>query len=170
VLIRSALVRDCPGLLVRAYRGTGAARTPIRVLRQAEPGPDVLMVLFAAVPDEIELAEPPEGLSFGVDTAPGGARVIDLRRLTPPVAAEIHGASFPDPVGDGLQAYLRADPSGRPAVLDLRSDDPSGLLRALGERLAGLGEGSAAEFGPAGLAVQLVNAPRRQLITRGASA
>lgn len=171
VLIRSALVHDCPGLLVRPYRGTGAARTPIRVLRQAELGPDVLLVLFDEVPDEIELAEPPEGLSFGVDISPGGARVIDLRKLTAPVAEEIHGQSFPDPVGgDGLQAYLRADPSGRPAVLDLRPGDPSGLLQALGERLSGLGEGTTAEFGPAGLAVQLVNAPRRQLITRGASA
>jgi hypothetical protein len=168
VLIRSALVHEVPGLLVRPYRGTGAARAPIRVLRQAELGPDVLLVLFDQVPDEIELAEPPEGLSFGIDTAPGGVRVVDLRGLTAPVAEEIHGASFPDPVGgDGLEAYLRADPAGRPAVLDLRPDDPSGLLRALGERLAGLGQGEAATFGPAALAVQLVNAPRRQLITRG---
>ncbi|MFD6157925.1 hypothetical protein ACFWF7_09990 [Nocardia sp. NPDC060256] len=36
--------------------------------RQARAlGPDVLLTLFEEVPDEIELSEPPEGLSFGVD-------------------------------------------------------------------------------------------------------
>ncbi|MEV7280828.1 hypothetical protein [Streptomyces sp. NPDC093111] len=29
--------------------------------------PDVLLVLFADVPDQVELAEPPEGLSFGIE-------------------------------------------------------------------------------------------------------
>ncbi|WP_242911490.1 YidB family protein [Actinomadura terrae] len=41
-----------------------------RALRQDTLGPDVLLVLFAAVPDEIELSEPPEGISFGIDLAP----------------------------------------------------------------------------------------------------
>ncbi|MEE6265647.1 hypothetical protein V2E29_08315 [Streptomyces diastatochromogenes] len=36
-------------------------------LRPPERGPDVLLVLFDDVPDEVDLAEPPEGLSFGID-------------------------------------------------------------------------------------------------------
>ncbi|MGW1997405.1 hypothetical protein [Embleya sp. NPDC001921] len=169
VLIRSALVHECPGLLVRPYRGHEQTRTPIRVLRQDTLASDVLLVLFADVPDEIELAEPPEGLSFGIDTAPGGIPVIGLRRLDAPVAQEIRGEAFPAPTGPtGLDAYLRPDPSGSPAILDLRPADPAGLLRALGARLAALGQPSAAAFGPAGLAVQLVNTPRRQLISRTA--
>lgn len=168
VLIRSALVQECPGLLVRPYRGHGETREPIPVLRQAELGPDVLLVLFADVPDEIELAEPPEGLSFGIDLALGDIRVIGLRRLDgDAIGQELTGKAFPDlaSVPQGLDAYLRPDLSGNPAVLDLRPDDDSGLLRSLAARLAALEQPSAAEFGPAALAVQLVNAPRRQLIT-----
>ncbi|MFD0344157.1 YidB family protein [Streptomyces sp. NPDC127117] len=36
--------------------------------RSSTLGPDVLLVLFAEIPDEVELAEPPEGLSFGIDS------------------------------------------------------------------------------------------------------
>ncbi|MFB7629478.1 hypothetical protein ACFC0M_00790 [Streptomyces sp. NPDC056149] len=170
VLIRSALVQECPGLLVRPYRGHGDdTRTPIAVLRQDVLGPDVLLVLFEQVPDEVELAEPPEGLSFGVDISQGERRVINLRRVDPPaVARQIDGEAFPHPEGpDGLDAYLRPDPAGRRAVLDLRPTAADGLLRQLGGRLAELGQSAADRFGPAGLAVQLVNAPRRQLLTRG---
>ncbi|MEU5192139.1 hypothetical protein AB0G83_34125 [Streptomyces klenkii] len=169
VLIRSALVHECPGLLVRPYRGTGDSRTPIAVLRQDALGPGILLVLFEQVPDEIELAEPPEGLSFGVDTSFDDKRVIGLRRVDAPgVARQIDGEAFPHPAGgDGLDAHLRPDPAGRRAVLDLRPADADGLLKELGTRLTELGQQAAAEFGPAGLAVQLVNAPRRQLITRG---
>lgn len=167
VLIRSALVREYPGLLVRPYQGHGDTRKPIAVLRQDTLGPDVLLVLFAHVPDEIELAEPPEGLSFGIDTDLEGRRTINLRRVDVPVAQEITNEAFPNPPGpDGLDAHLRPDPAGRPAVLDLRPTADTGLLRALGARLTALGQQSAADFGPAGLATQLVNAPLRQLITR----
>ncbi|MFF7250715.1 hypothetical protein ACFZBU_43440 [Embleya sp. NPDC008237] len=169
VLIRSALVHECPGLLVRPYRGHEPTRTPIRVLRQDTLASDVLLVLFADVPDEIELAEPPEGLSFGIDTASGGVRVIGLRRLDAPVAQELGGHAFPAPAGTGgLDAYLRPDPSGSPAILDLRPAEPAALLGALKTRLLDLEQSAAAGFGPAGLAVQLVNTPRRQLITRAA--
>ncbi|MER5811403.1 YidB family protein [Streptomyces sp. NPDC002033] len=51
-----------------------------RVLRQGTVGDDVLLVLFSEVPDEVELAEPPEGLSFGIDPLPSGqAPVLNLR-------------------------------------------------------------------------------------------
>ncbi|MFI9724032.1 hypothetical protein ACIHFE_31040 [Streptomyces sp. NPDC052396] len=167
VLIRSALVHECPGLLVRPYRGHGDARAPIAILRQDVLGPDVLLVLFEQVPDEVELAEPPEGLSFGIDISLDRKRVIDLRRVDAPVARQIDGQAFPFPAGtDGLDAYLRPDPGGRRAVLDLRPAAMDGLLRKLAGRLAELGQQAATGFGPAGLAVQLVNAPRRQLITR----
>ncbi|MDT0449224.1 hypothetical protein [Streptomyces hesseae] len=168
VIIRSALVRECPGLLVRPYRGHGDGRQPIAVLRQDVLGPDVLLVLFEQVPDEVELAEPPEGLSFGIDLDREAKRVIDLRRVdAPDVARQIDGQAFPNPVGPaGLDAHLRPDPGGRRAVLDLRPAATDGLLRKLGTRLTELGQQAAADFGPAGLAVQLVNAPRRQLITR----
>ncbi|MEU9337036.1 hypothetical protein AB0D49_28365 [Streptomyces sp. NPDC048290] len=167
LLIRSALVHECPGLLVRPYRGHGESRTPVAVLRQDTLGPETLLVLFAEVPDEIELAEPPEGLSFGIDTSLDGKRVIGLRRVDAPVARQIDGEEFPHPAGaDGLDTYLRTDPAGRRAVLDLRPAAPDGLLHQLAARLTALGQQAATGFGPAGLAVQLVNAPRRQLITR----
>ncbi|MCS0634708.1 hypothetical protein NX801_03340 [Streptomyces sp. LP05-1] len=167
VLIRSALVHECPGLLVRPWRGHGEDRHPLAVLRQEALAADVLLVLFDEVPDEVELAEPPEGLSFGVDTGPSGERVITLRRTDAPAGRELDGQAFP--AGGDLTPWLRADPAGRPAVLDLRPAEDSGLLAGLRERLTGLGQTAAAELGPAGLALQLVNAPRRQLLTRAAA-
>ncbi|MFK0203687.1 hypothetical protein [Streptomyces lavendulae] len=173
VLIRSALVRENPGLLVRPYHGHGDDRTPIAVLRQDALGPDVLLVLFEEVPDEIELAEPPEGLSFGVDLrrfelSLDYKRVINLRSVDDPdTGRQILGESFPSPMGeDGLDGFLRRDPSGVRSLLDLRPGAVDGLLSGLADRLAALGQEAAAGFGPAGLALQLTNAPRFQLITR----
>ncbi|MFE9220206.1 hypothetical protein ACFYN3_28135 [Streptomyces lavendulae] len=173
LLIRSALVQECPGLLVRPYQNHGDDRTPITVLRQDTLGPDVLLVLFEDVPDEIELSEPPEGLSFGVDLQQFELtltykRVVNLRNLDDPeTGRQILGESFPSPLGnDGLDRYLRPDPAGVRALLDLRPGAVDGLLHGLADRLAALGQEAAAGFGPAGLALQLTNTPRFQLITR----
>lgn len=115
VLIRSALVHECPGLLVRPYRADEPTRTPIRVMRQDALASDVLLVLFADVPDEIELAEPPEGLSFGIDTAPGGTPVISLRAWTPPSPKRSPARRSPPPPGrrDSTRTYVPTPPAAR---------------------------------------------------------
>ncbi|MFF2076170.1 hypothetical protein ACFVXG_15585 [Kitasatospora sp. NPDC058162] len=174
VLIRSALVPHCPGLLVRPYLGgpPDSGGVPIAVLRQDTLGPDTLLCLFEKVPDHVELAEPPEGLSFGIDLAPGNVPALNLRRLDPPIAQQIPDATFPQtPGATGLTPHLRADPAGRARILDLRPGEAGGLLDLLAARLAAEGQsGPAGEFGPAGLAIQLVNTPRRQIVRRPASA
>ncbi|MFI9271385.1 hypothetical protein ACIGXM_11820 [Kitasatospora sp. NPDC052896] len=161
LLIRSALTRECPELIVRGWQN----RVPVGLLRRSLLEDDVLLLLFDRVPDEVELSEPPEGLSFGVDPHPrDGVPVLNLRSLGDagvPTGATLRDVYFPqDPGEAGIDAYLRDDAFGR-RVLDLRPDD-DGLVRALGARLTEAGQPG--EPSPAVLALQLVNAPFRQMI------
>ncbi|MFF3070021.1 hypothetical protein ACFVSN_30345 [Kitasatospora sp. NPDC057904] len=181
VLVHSSLVTDCPGLIIRAYRREQVGRParpeegdrPVRLLRWEYLAPDILLCLFGEVPDTLEITEPPEGLSFGIDVHPGPGDdrdkpVINLRRLTASGTGQtIQGAYFPTPVGEsGVEAYLRTDPAGRPRVLDLRPGTTGGLLRDLGVRLGQAQQPvPAAGPGPAALAVQLANAPYTQYFT-----
>ncbi|MFI6986579.1 hypothetical protein ACIBSV_49675 [Embleya sp. NPDC050154] len=167
MLIRSALARECPELVIRGWRG----ETPVRLLRRSVLEHDVLLFLFDEVPDAVELPEPPEGLSFGIDTHPDDlddpVPVINLRSLGAgpdpvPIGATLEGKYLPQEPGDhGIAAYLRTDPFDR-RVLDLRPDAADGLVQALGARLAQ--EGQPGEASPAVLALQLVNAPYRQML------
>ncbi|MGI5335987.1 hypothetical protein ACQEVS_00600 [Streptomyces sp. CA-181903] len=162
LLIRSALIRECPELIVRGWQNG----EPVTLLRRRALENDVLLVLFDRVPDEVELSEPPEGLSFGVDPHPvDGVPVLNLRSLGAggvPAGTTLEGVYFPQEPGDhGIGAHLRPDPQGR-RVLDLRPGDADGLLRGLTARLAEAGQPATAS--PAVLALQLVNAPFRQKI------
>ena len=163
LLIRSALTRECPELIVRAWRD----KVPVRLLRRSLLDNDVLVLLFDRVPDEVELSEPPEGLSFGIDPHPtDGVPVLNLRSLgggETAIGETLAGLYFPQDPGDtGIDAYLRADAFGR-RVLDLRPADSDGLVGALARRLAAAGQSR--ELSPAALALQLVNAPFLQLIS-----
>ncbi|MFI6847814.1 hypothetical protein [Kitasatospora sp. NPDC050467] len=165
LLIRSALAIECPELIVRAWKGT----EPVRLLRQDLLDADILLYLFDEVPDEVELSEPPEGLSFGIDPHPvDGIPVINLRSLgteQDPIGQTLQGQYLPQEPGErGIGAYLRPDPFGR-RVLDLRPQDGDGLVTALGTRLRQAGQPLPDDsLSPAALALQLVNAPFRQLI------
>lgn len=64
-LLRSVAVSGWPGLEVRASQ----SGQPLPLLRMDTLAPQVLLVLFAGIPDEVQINEPPEGLHFGVRTA-----------------------------------------------------------------------------------------------------
>jgi hypothetical protein len=71
-LIRSALVSGWPGLSIMASQGG----QPLPVAYRACPSPNVLLCLFQGVPDTVQLAEPYQGLQFGV--ADNGVAVRDV--------------------------------------------------------------------------------------------
>ncbi|SHG72984.1 hypothetical protein [Streptoalloteichus hindustanus] len=148
VLIRSALVRAWPEFdLVATVRGRQVGE-----LRRAQPAEDVLLCLFDAVPDEIVIREPGQGIHFGVDDGD----VISLRDLTPgPNLGFPLGRHFPAE-GAISDHYLRDARSGR-AVLNLC--DAGGLVSDLADVVAPDG------LTPRAFALQLVNAPVEQRIT-----
>jgi hypothetical protein len=90
MLLRSALVSGWPALVVRATLG-GA---PLPIVRNDWPSPSVRLCLFDGVPDEVSLAEPYQGLIFGLEdgvvgprnvtaTGAAGAQIANLKPLTP---------------------------------------------------------------------------------------
>ncbi|MFF4285615.1 hypothetical protein ACFY0R_09845 [Streptomyces sp. NPDC001633] len=167
MLIRSALTRECPELRVQAWQG----EETVGLLRRELLAGDILLVLFDRVPDAVELSEPPEGLSFGVDPHPvDGELVLNLRSLgggNIPPGETLDGAYFPQEPGEhGLLAYLRPDPDGqrKRRVLHLRPAQPDALISALATRLREAGELSDRPLAPAPFALQLLNAPYRQMI------
>ncbi|MBW4716414.1 hypothetical protein [Saccharothrix obliqua] len=139
VLIRSELVRAWP---VFDLSATASGR-PVTELRRDHPAPDVLLCLFDAIPDEVVIREPGQGIHFGIDHG----EVISLRGLDPgPDLGYPLERSFPDG-GSVFEDHLR-DAPGDPDVLDLL-----GLVPALAGAL------DRADLTPAEFALQLVNAP-----------
>ena len=150
LLMRSRLARDWPGLIVDATRNGAAVDT----VRRDRLAPDVLLVLFDAVPDTVTIGEPHQDVYVGVSHT-GDRYVMQLRAPDDrdgPVGEET-GRTFPaagDPgYQQGLDFYLRRQPPG--AVLDLAR-----LARPLAAAL-GIGEVT-----PSGLAVQLIVSPAEQ--------
>jgi hypothetical protein len=142
LLLRSALVSGWPGLSVRGLAGG----EPLPVLRMERLSGSVLLCLWAGVPDRVELAEPHEGLRFGLDDD-GKVR---LRSVTPPVGKPLGGSLDVR----GTPGMLRA--GGR--TLDLRPATRTGLLGALTAAL-GRTASAAPPLSPSELAVQMLHAP-----------
>jgi len=67
MLLRSEVVSGWPGLEVMAYSDTVyPPQNLIATLRMERLSPDVLLCLFAEVPKQVIVAEPKEGLRFGL--------------------------------------------------------------------------------------------------------
>ncbi|MFG2910421.1 hypothetical protein ACGF13_35915 [Kitasatospora sp. NPDC048286] len=150
LLLRSTLVRGWPALPVQA----SLAGNPVTTLRRDTPAPDVLLLLFDAVPDQVTFREPHQGLHFGLDDGPNGSDVIRLRRLAADAGGPLGsptGALYPDDGTSVTGRHLRPVAEGAtPSVLDLAGT--SGLP-------AGLGTALGAELTPADLALELLDAP-----------
>lgn len=145
LLLRSALVSGWPGLSVQGLAGG----QPLPVLRMEPLSGSVLLCLWAGVPDRVELAEPQQGLRFGL----GDDGRVRLRS----VAGQVGGQR------DGSVDVLRTPGMLRAGrTLNLRPAAGPGLLAALA---AGLElPGPAAEPArptPAELAIQMLHAPAR---------
>jgi hypothetical protein len=78
MLIRSQLVSGWPKLVITATLG-GA---PVQIIRNDCPADTVRLVLFAGLPDTITLAEPYQGLLFGVEEEGIYPRCVTSSSLT----------------------------------------------------------------------------------------
>ncbi|WP_322871267.1 hypothetical protein [Streptomyces goshikiensis] len=158
LLIRSDLVRTWPEFDLLA---TAAGRS-IGELRRDHPSPDTLLILLNAMPDEIVIREPGQGIHFGLDAngATGDNSVINLRDHRPGTGLG-HPLRRDYPAGGGLLTRHLRPPTGddAPDVLALRGE--RGLVPALAAALdPGLDDLAPGEF-----ALQLVNAPVEQRLT-----
>ncbi|MFC0597620.1 hypothetical protein [Streptomyces palmae] len=144
LLLRSALVSGWPDLVIEAQSKTKVPNVykPVPAIRRDQLAEDVLLCLYADVPDKVVLREPPQGLHFGFDSG-------DTLTLRNP-RGEGCGTLWPDKKLVNVTTYLRCP--GR-CVFDITC--LTAQLKAELEKTAG----SLPPFGPADLAVQLFNAP-----------
>ncbi|MFF3863311.1 hypothetical protein [Streptomyces sp. NPDC002209] len=147
VLIRSDLIAHWPKTVFTAFRG-GAAVEPVA---RAVYGTDVLLLLYPRVIDTFTIAEPQQGLMFGIgDVGEGESEgTIELRKLTGPGVGSPMG-DFPDP--PGFDRFLR--PAGD--VLDITGKLAPELAAAHG----------LPELTPAQFALQMIKAPQLQTFVR----
>ncbi|MEW9518166.1 hypothetical protein [Streptomyces tubercidicus] len=166
LLLRSELVSGWPALEVRPYRNprTTEGETALRVLRREALADDILLVLVEGVPGRVELAEPQQGVHFGIDEPEEGGSddpvddgIIRLRQIDPksptPVGQET-GAQFP--TQPGLRSFLRtAGTAGPDTVLNVAAlaDGLKGAL-SLNRPLT-----------PSEFAIQMINAAQRRTFT-----
>ncbi|UQI49635.1 hypothetical protein M1P56_17105 [Streptomyces sp. HU2014] len=157
LLIRSELVTAWPTFDILATTGG----RPVGELRRDHPAPDTLLVLLDALPDEIVIREPGQGIHFGVDSlkADRDNSVISLRDHR--AGANLgHPLGRDYPTGGGLLTrHLRLGTGDDVDVLALRGD--RGLVPALAAAL----DPDLADLAPGEFALQLVNAPVEQRLT-----
>ncbi|MFF5710636.1 hypothetical protein [Streptomyces sp. NPDC012756] len=152
VLINSSLVPNWPNTIVTAHAGPDVV-TPVR---DAVYGTEMRLLLYPAVIDRFELAEPPRGLCFGI----GDVGTIELREIT--------GDRIGHSKGEFPPAEARSDIFGRfarflrPGGHDVLNVDGTGdaLLPALSQA-HGVSRLSSAQF-----ALQMINAPQAQTFSR----
>ncbi|MEV6670622.1 hypothetical protein [Streptomyces sp. NPDC051162] len=171
LLLRSQLVSGWPALEVRPYANTTATdgETTLRVLRRDALADDVLLVLVEGVPGRVELAEPQQGVHFGIDepdkdsrTDPLDDGIIRLREIDPrsstPLGQET-GGQFP--AQPGLRSFLRDTGTGNPDTVLSITRLADGLKGALGLRDRPLT--------PSEFAIQMINAAQRRTFTTAAA-
>ncbi|MEV5508177.1 hypothetical protein [Streptomyces orinoci] len=171
---RTGAVRPAAGLLMRSEFAhaypvfdlwASAGGSPVAELRRDHMAPDTVLVLLDAVPDEVVIREPGQGLHFGIDTDRHGNGVVNLRDINPgdPLGFPL-GRTYPADGGSLFDHHLRPRPDGTPDVLALRGE--GGLVPALARAL----DPDLTDLTPGGFALQLVNAPVEQRLTVRAAA
>ncbi|MEI5098262.1 hypothetical protein RB200_05880 [Streptomyces sp. PmtG] len=152
LLINSELVRAWPVFDLLATRGG----EQVGELRRDHLAPDILLVLWDAVPDSVVIREPGQGIHFGINSA----QRVSLRYLTGDDIGRPTGTEFPDPAGGRtVFDHLRPGRPGatQPDVLDLHG--AGGFVAALSAAC-----GADGDLSPGQLALELVNAPLEQLL------
>jgi hypothetical protein len=147
MLIRSELVSSWPTLVVAA---TLSGR-PVDLPRNDCPSKNVRLCLFDGIPDTVSLAEPYQGLLFGVEDNGIAPRYVSGAAAQ--IGAQIQNAPAVPPKGYSafLTMYCRSASGGVIQIEKLASD--------LGDA-AGVKVGSG--FGAGDFAIQMVQAPEQQ--------
>ncbi len=155
-VMRSAVVAGWPGLEVRAYEGADQ-KQPLTPLRLDRVAPDVMIGIYAKVPQRIEFDEPSEGLVFGTEGAgidlryvPGGPSVLpaNIGKLVNPKVT-LARKDFPWRTSPGSTDTLKIGGTG-----------------GMAEKLRGKLEDKIKPptlFSPAAFAVQMVRVPEQML-------
>lgn len=78
MLMRSAIVRRWPDMIVRAYRDAAGNQTA-GILRAEAISRDIYIALFAGQPTLLKIREPHVGVRFGVEKNQGGGFQVDKR-------------------------------------------------------------------------------------------
>ena len=160
LMFRSVVVSGWPGLEIQATK----AGTAVDILRMDRLAPDILLVLFNGVPDNVKAIEPSEGLHFGVidDSATLGRYDVLLRGLG--FGSYGGGVQIPDPKKAGQ--YLKASTTcrsgtGQPAgVLDI-----GGLVDSINANMPTGALGDAGKVTAGGFAIQMVRGAGLQAFT-----
>ncbi|MBB5119349.1 hypothetical protein AF335_20950 [Streptomyces eurocidicus] len=169
LLLRSELVSGWPALEVRPYANPQAAEgePTLPVLRREALADDVLLVLVEGVPGRVELAEPQQGVHFGIDEPEEGGSddpivdgIIRLRALSgDAIGKELDPRQYPFPVApDKLSDYLRTPAD---AVLNVKK-----LADGLGNAL----KIKDRPLTPSEFAIQMINAAQRRTFTTASTA
>jgi hypothetical protein len=109
VLIRSQLIANWPALVIAATAG-GA---PVTIVRDETLSPTVRLCLFEGVPDTVALAEPYQGLRFGVeDNAAVYPRAVTLPSAVGGVFANVPPvtATFRMPPAKAIGGVVQVQP------------------------------------------------------------
>lgn len=145
-ILRSKLVTGWPNMVIQAKDETD---TSLKLLRLDLLSSEVLLCLFDGVPNTIEFSEPRESLGFGVND--DGCAVIRDIQTPGSIGAQI--GSLPITYqSDQLPYYTRTKTSN---VLNISPMDPAGLVQSLIKAT----NTTAADFGPAAFAIQLIKSP-----------
>ncbi|MFE2752260.1 hypothetical protein ACFXGA_09685 [Actinosynnema sp. NPDC059335] len=159
LLMRSRLPTAYPGLVIEAHAGPD--KEQLTVLRRDLTN-DVLMLLFAGIPDTIVIREPGHGIHMGIDADGQTGRKIPLRALTGDIGEEL-GTEFDF---TGVLECLRPRPAGvQPDVLDLKGTATS-LLGRLSDALRAAKQSVQGDLAPSQFALQLTRAPQQLTLRR----
>lgn len=144
LLIRSQVISSWPTLAI----GGSAAGVPLNVVRDAVLAPGVRLVMFEGIPDTVMLAEPYQGLQFGV---PENGVVPRYVTSAGPIGGEMPVPPVPP---GGYSAFLATyTNAARPGVILVST--LAGALRT--------STGAGSTFGAGDFALQMVSAPEMQL-------
>ncbi|WP_367140755.1 MULTISPECIES: hypothetical protein [Streptomyces] len=172
LLLRSQLVSGWPALEVRPYANPQATdgETTLPVLRREALADDVLLVLVEGVPGRVELAEPQQGVHFGIDEPDEGGSdnpvddgIIRLRALSgDDIGKELDPHQYPFPAApDKLSNYLRTPADAVRNVLNAKK-----LAGGLGDAL----KIKDRPLTPSEFAIQMINAAQRRTFTTASTA
>jgi hypothetical protein len=154
ILVRSAVVSGWPGLAVKAFKGDFATGTPLKLLRMDRLSANVLLCIFLDIPDTIMIAEPQQGLCFGVEDGD----VINLRQLSNPPGKPM---GKPFPATGGFKSFYRAVTGGTGQNVLNINDGNNSVVQTL-QQSSYLN----ATIGPAQFALEMVKAPEEISFTR----
>lgn len=90
VLIRSQLISAWPKMVIKATK----AGTPLNIVRDDTLAPDVRLCIFADVPDSVSLAEPYQGILFGIEDNGIVPRNVTGQNIGSPISGQNVSPSY----------------------------------------------------------------------------